>query len=1145
MVRLYLIPVFVLFGINTYAQTNPAAQALNFSQNFSGLVATSTTYPAGFQGWTISTSPGGAYNTSTPTANQALIASGGASNSTGGVYNYDGKIGFLNNGSLDLGLVLAINTTSLTSISVGYDVMTIRNPYNGSTNTRINEVTLQYRIGTSGAFTNLTGIEYQNNTTLQTGVGVTTPQNSSSKSITLPSACENQSVVQLRWASKEVSGGGSRPSFAFDNIVITAAAPCTTPDAIAFVQQPTNVAQGATMTPNVTVKVYCTSSNATNLTYTGNITLTASAGACGYVAQTVAAVNGIATFNNIVFTRSVQSNITLTASASGFTNVVSNTFNITSPSGTITYTTLRNENYSGSTPTWSSTSSSEVVGSGGTGNDVTGVVTLSGNSYLRKSFSKDNASTEKGTQTTIEFSNNTGLGVYNSLTFSFKIASLNDVGTTVVCSGCGVDSPDSLKIETSVDNGATWQRLLTHLGASDKLFPLSASSVNLSLGANAIYSGTSTQSAFAVTIPLGTTQFKFRMIARNNRTGENWAIDDISLIGETVAGVVGAELPTVAATGNANICPGSSTTLGSSVSNAVGTITYAWSPTTGLDNSTISNPTATLSSTLTYTITITDADNCIGNSISSTAIITVDVPSTPFGDWLGTYSNDWFDCRNWKGKVLPSTTTDVVIKNTASTMPTIMQAGALCKNLTIESSSSLTINDPSSTLEVYGNYTNNNSLSHSNGLVTLKGAALQTVNAGSSSNSFYNLTINNSSGGITLSSNDLVISHIINLTNGIISTGSLKVILTDTNSTGLTHSSGSSSFINGNFRRYFVANTNTYKFPLGNGTSSTNYHPAEIINNNLTGMTYLDASINTITNSGNNIDTRLSTSQGLTPIIDIDETAEWNFVPNAEPSGGSYGVNLYVTNFSGLVDNQFCPMKRSSASTDYADWSTFSASTTIPAEGAAGRITNGGNGYAQRTGYTTFSKFAIGKGSSPLPIELMAFYGNYNDKKVELNWSTASEINNDYFTILKSQDGINFFELNRINGNGNSNFINSYQAFDPDPFVGINYYQLKQTDFDGMYSLSDVIAIEVIEASQLKIVKVNSNTEDISAVISSTPGEVIKVELIDITGKLLYSTIINGNEINKIVIPASNYRSGIYLLRIQDRNNTATKRVKL
>lgn len=216
---------WLLWPAALYAQSNPTAQSLPYTQDFSGLLHTATTYPAGMQGWTITALPGTAYSTSAPTADRLLVASSSASVNSGNVHNYNGKIGWLNTGSLDLGLVLAVNTTGKKNIQLAYDVMTIRNPYDSSANTRINELSIQYRVGTSGTFTTLTGTEYQNNTIQQTGTGITTPQKPESKSILLPATCENESVVQLRWVSKQVSGGGARPSFAIDNIKVDTAVP--------------------------------------------------------------------------------------------------------------------------------------------------------------------------------------------------------------------------------------------------------------------------------------------------------------------------------------------------------------------------------------------------------------------------------------------------------------------------------------------------------------------------------------------------------------------------------------------------------------------------------------------------------------------------------------------------------------------------------------------------------------------------------------------------------------------------------------------------------------------------------------------------------------------------------------------------------
>ncbi|QSW87701.1 T9SS type A sorting domain-containing protein [Flavobacterium endoglycinae] len=212
---------FYCFSLHLSAQTMPAAQNLPYAQNFDGLAASSTTYPAGFQGWTAATAPSASFNTNgILVADRALVANSGASTNSGNFHNYNGKIGFLNTGSLDLTIALAVNTTGQSAIQVQYDAMTIRNPYDGTNNTRINEMVLQYRVGTAAAFTTLTETVYSNNTTLQTGSGVTTPQNPQTISITLPAECENQPVVQLRWISRQVSGAGSRPSFAIDNITI-------------------------------------------------------------------------------------------------------------------------------------------------------------------------------------------------------------------------------------------------------------------------------------------------------------------------------------------------------------------------------------------------------------------------------------------------------------------------------------------------------------------------------------------------------------------------------------------------------------------------------------------------------------------------------------------------------------------------------------------------------------------------------------------------------------------------------------------------------------------------------------------------------------------------------------------------------------
>jgi Bacterial Ig-like domain/Secretion system C-terminal sorting domain len=237
--------LFLCFFIcnNAAGQTNPVAKPLPYQQDFDALPATATTYPDGWQGWLLSGAPSGNFNTAAPSGDKPLIANGSASSTGNGVYNYTGKLGFLNSGSVDNALVLSVNTAGQQNVQLSYDVMTIRNPYDGNANSRINEVVVQYRIGNTGSFININETAYQNDTITQTGTGVTLPQNSVNKSVLLPPACNNQALVELRWVNRQISGAGSRPGFAIDNIQANGSGRDTTSPVINLLA-PANAAVG-------------------------------------------------------------------------------------------------------------------------------------------------------------------------------------------------------------------------------------------------------------------------------------------------------------------------------------------------------------------------------------------------------------------------------------------------------------------------------------------------------------------------------------------------------------------------------------------------------------------------------------------------------------------------------------------------------------------------------------------------------------------------------------------------------------------------------------------------------------------------------------------------------------------------------------
>lgn len=94
-----------------------------------------------------------------------------------------------------------------------------------------------------------------------------------------------------------------------------------------------------------------------------------------------------------------------------------------------------------------------------------------------------------------------------------------------------------------------------------------------------------------------------------------------------------------------------------------------------------------------------------------------------------------------------------------------------------------------------------------------------------------------------------------------------------------------------------------------------------------------------------------------------------------------------------------------------------------------------------------------------LPIELINFTASLYNRKVYLDWQTASETDNDYFVIQRSPDGFNWEPVDTIDGALNSSVLISYNSIDASPYLGLSYYRLKQVDMNGVFSYSDVRVI--------------------------------------------------------------------------------------
>jgi hypothetical protein len=99
--------------------------------------------------------------------------------------------------------------------------------------------------------------------------------------------------------------------------------------------------------------------------------------------------------------------------------------------------------------------------------------------------------------------------------------------------------------------------------------------------------------------------------------------------------------------------------------------------------------------------------------------------------------------------------------------------------------------------------------------------------------------------------------------------------------------------------------------------------------------------------------------------------------------------------------------------------------------------------------------------SGTLPVELVEFTSKLENGKVVLFWITQSETNNDYFKVQKSKDGENFFVFEEMQGKGTTNEVSEYSTIDFNPYEGLTYYRLEQTDFDGKSTISDAISVNL------------------------------------------------------------------------------------
>jgi len=398
------------------------------------------------------------------------------------------------------------------------------------------------------------------------------------------------------------------------------------------------------------------------------------------------------------------------------------------------------------------------------------------------------------------------------------------------------------------------------------------------------------------------------------------------------------------------------------------------------------------------------------------------------------------------------------------------------------------------------------------------GSAAQTYNQGNAPLTLNNVVMNHTGSGVTCGSNmTLGTAGIMTLTAGRIITNAYEVQITNTASAACTPGN-TTSFVQGNLRRYLNGAATPYDFPVGSPT--TGYQRANITFTTATTIPQLLARFdNYVPGVGPAASECPTNTYNVLPMLN---NGYWTISASANSTSGTYNTTLYSTNYTN--------------SGGAAGW-TVAKGVSTATFGLNGTCVGASTAATtQRTGMNGFSVFGVAQSATPLPVELLSFTGLAFEDHNKLEWITASELNNDYFSIERSDDGVTFNPIGRVHGAGNSTQILNYSFNDYAPLEGTNYYRLKQVDFNGTYSYSSVVTLQFHRGNMtVSNIKPNPTNGEVNFDFNSPVETTIHLVITDVTGRIVkdeYKEAKAGTTLINTMIDEAG--AGIYTLSVTE-----------
>lgn len=274
-------------------------------------------------------------------------------------------------------------------------------------------------------------------------------------------------------------------------------------------------------------------------------------------------------------------------------------------------------------------------------------------------------------------------------------------------------------------------------------------------------------------------------------------------------------------------------------------------------------------------------------------------------------------------------------------------------------------------------------------------------------------------------------------------------------------------------------------------------------------------------------------------------------------AGVTYPANLTIgSSLTTVLKTAVTPLAVTGTSTITGSSLTISSFDTPPAVGDVFTVLTGSTavtgvftsltlpaGYTGTLAYTaTDVKLTL---ATVLPVGLTSFTGKKANNGVELKWQTASELNNNYFEVLRSENGKDFTSIGTIKGNGTSQDIRNYNFTDVNPVSGANYYQLKQTDFDGTAKIvGETVAVTF--GNNLPEFNVSSNGNTLKVFVFANNAGLNNLVITDMQGKkVAQDSRILAKGYNTFSINVGSLNAGVFVAQSSNADGTkVTKFIK-